>query len=353
MTISSGFFTKDFQAVASATRVISVTVPSGVGRKLVVSVGSETSFTLNVLTFNSISFLANLVIDRDPGGGAVRSRQYYYDIPDALPTGAYNINVTLSASTVNYSFYADILLNTVAGAPRNTGSNNGTAGTSISTTIDVVTGDFVTAHGISSSPTNQLTFPAGVDFVDRLAETNYKSAYGSRNQASTQTLTVTLNDPSAGIQRVITLAGWIPLTGPVITLQPTGESVEEGGDATFTCEASGGTAQWQEKIAGSPVDITGETTGTLTLNDVLAADDGREFRCAWTDSNGTTYSDYATLTVGFVSIPATMPATDVLGDTDAALSSTVAYDTVPGKIGYIAGTINGVTFVDYFLPETP
>jgi hypothetical protein len=69
-----------------------------------------------------------------------------------------------------------------------------------------------------------------------------------------------------------------------ITVQPSSTTVFVNGsnDGVFTITATGmssPTYQWQEDIGGTPTDIVGAASSTLTINDVTNGDDGRQFLC--------------------------------------------------------------------------
>jgi BclA C-terminal domain/Collagen triple helix repeat (20 copies)/Immunoglobulin domain len=86
---------------------------------------------------------------------------------------------------------------------------------------------------------------------------------------------------------------------PVITQQPTTQSVVVGATATFTAAASGTptpTVQWQMKAVGSTVytSLSGQTSPTLSFTPSLA-DNGEQFRALFKNSAGSTATKAATL----------------------------------------------------------
>ncbi len=93
------------------------------------------------------------------------------------------------------------------------------------------------------------------------------------------------------------------LSKPTITTQPKSVSAAEGGTATFTVAASGATSylwQWRNGSSGTWADCTSATTGynTKTLKVSAASHrNGYQYRCAVSNSNGTTYTNIVTLTV--------------------------------------------------------
>lgn len=108
----------------------------------------------------------------------------------------------------------------------------------------------------------------------------------------------------------VTLTVNAAATGPTINTQPTSSSVTAPATATFTvaATASSGTLsyQWQRSTnSGSTwASVTGGSGGTTASYTTPAtsvtggsANSGDQYRCAVTDSNGTTNSSAATLTV--------------------------------------------------------
>lgn len=83
---------------------------------------------------------------------------------------------------------------------------------------------------------------------------------------------------------------------PVITTQPQNQSVELGGDATFTVVATGDeplTYQWRR----NGVEINGETDSTLTLTNVTQAETGSYTVVVTDAANRSTTSNAATLSI--------------------------------------------------------
>ena len=92
---------------------------------------------------------------------------------------------------------------------------------------------------------------------------------------------------------------------PVVTTNPASVGpVSDGTPVSFTAAASGfpvPTVQWQYSFDGGSLwlDLGGETSTTLDVT-ASGSDDGYEYRAAFTNRVGTTFSDPATLTVHFV-----------------------------------------------------
>lgn len=106
-------------------------------------------------------------------------------------------------------------------------------------------------------------------------------------------------------------------SGPTIDTQPTAQTVNEPAAATFTVAAttSGGslTYQWQRANPGSGSfsNVGGATSASyVTPATASDADHGAQYRCNVTDSNGTTATSAAGLTVRAVTTTS-RPAADV------------------------------------------
>ncbi|HEV7586436.1 MAG TPA: IPT/TIG domain-containing protein [Solirubrobacteraceae bacterium] len=89
---------------------------------------------------------------------------------------------------------------------------------------------------------------------------------------------------------------------PVVTQDPTSTTVEAGEPAVFQAAASGfpaPTVQWEVSANGGSTwsAVAGATAPTLTIEKTVLAENGREFRAAFTNLAGKATSNFATLTV--------------------------------------------------------
>ena len=111
------------------------------------------------------------------------------------------------------------------------------------------------------------------------------------------------NSAGAATSNAATLTVTQPTTiPPVVTTQPTNQTVAVGGTATFTAAASGTpapTVQWQSEAPGASsfTPISGATSTTLTVPNVTAAQSGTKYEAVFTNSAGSATSNAATLTV--------------------------------------------------------
>lgn len=94
-------------------------------------------------------------------------------------------------------------------------------------------------------------------------------------------------------------SGGVP-AAPVFVVQPQDQSVVEGEDATFSGLARGfpkPTYQWQLDSGSGFANISGATSRIYTTPALTLADDGNQYRCVATNSEGSATSSAATLTV--------------------------------------------------------
>ncbi|HEY3760175.1 MAG TPA: C10 family peptidase [Verrucomicrobiae bacterium] len=126
---------------------------------------------------------------------------------------------------------------------------------------------------------------------------------------------------------------------PVITNQPTTQSIIVGQNATFTVGATGGLPlyyQWQVQPSGSPswVNLTdgsgysGSTTANLTVLDPPVANNGEVFQCIVSNSLNTATSSTATLLVStapYLTISTLAGTAGVIGYTDA-MNEAIEFD---------------------------
>ena len=95
----------------------------------------------------------------------------------------------------------------------------------------------------------------------------------------------------------------IDTSAPLITAHPQSRGVSVGQSTTFAVSASGpGTLSYQWQRGGT--NIPGATSASYVLSSAQLSDNGAVFRCIVTNTNGSTASDGATLTVSAGQSPA-------------------------------------------------
>ncbi len=115
------------------------------------------------------------------------------------------------------------------------------------------------------------------------------------------------NSSGITVSSAATLTVTTVATAPTVTTQPVSETVNAGGTATFTAAAGGNPApsvQWQQSTNGGATwsNISGATSTTLALNNVVSSANGYEYLAVFTNSAGIAISSAATLSVD--SLPA-------------------------------------------------
>ena len=156
------------------------------------------------------------------------------------------------------------------------------------------------------------------------------SLTGTPTTAGTFTLSISGSDAgfvSPDFSYTVIVSGGTIATAPSFTTQPAANTTAlAGATVTFTVAADGSPApalQWRKNGAA----LAGQTTATLTLNAVQAADAG-SYTCVATNSAGTATSNAAALTVNAV-VVGTAPifTTQPQGKT-IATGSTMVFTTV-------------------------
>jgi len=126
--------------------------------------------------------------------------------------------------------------------------------------------------------------------------------------------------------------------GPLITTQPSGQTVVAGNGATFTVAANAAaTYQWQRQAAGSTTwtnltdgaNYSGTSTATLTVNPVTAAMNGDSFRCVVDNNYGEDTSAPASLTVTNAVAITGQPSTQSMTDGGSATFTVTATGVPP------------------------
>ncbi|HEY5342554.1 MAG TPA: putative Ig domain-containing protein [Solirubrobacteraceae bacterium] len=112
-------------------------------------------------------------------------------------------------------------------------------------------------------------------------------------------------------------------TGPIVARQPTDQTIDAGGEATFTAAATGNPApgvQWQVSSDRGGVwsdlsdgsGVAGATGPTLTLTGVPEGEDGNEYRAVFGNGAGGETSAAAKLTVQAGPVVSEQPADDTV-----------------------------------------
>jgi hypothetical protein len=137
---------------------------------------------------------------------------------------------------------------------------------------------------------------------------------------------------------------------PVVTTQPTSQTVTAGTSVTFTAAASGDptpTVQWQVSTNGGATfkNIAGATSTTLTLT-TTAGEDSYEYRAVFSNAIGVAKSSAATLTVQYAPIVTINPTSQtVAAGTTVTFTAAASGDPVP-TVQWQVSTDGGKTWTD-------
>lgn len=183
------------------------------------------------------------------------------------------------------------------GNPQGTTTPAGTAITVPTGSILVAWCGIVSAAGTAISPSSN----GGITPTTRGSGTNGSQNYcGAEWTGNGGSVTPTFSSSTNGNYVVLQILLTGAASGPTINTQPANQSVYVGQTATFTVSAttSGGSLsyQWQQFISGSWTNV-GTNSSSYTTGATGYADNGDLFQVLVTDSNGTTTSSTAVLTV--------------------------------------------------------
>ena len=159
-------------------------------------------------------------------------------------------------------------------------------------------------------------------------------------QASTAILEIRNNSMTAG-------------NSPSVTTQPASQSKCAGATASFTSAAEGTpapTVQWQVSSNGTTWTDIAEATGATLSFSATNADNNKQYRAVWTNSEGSVYSNTAVLTVN--AIPSA-PGVDVVNNCgNSVLTASVAPGSLLWSNGASTQSITVVTAGTYTVTQT-
>lgn len=135
-----------------------------------------------------------------------------------------------------------------------------------------------------------------VELGYRATNTSASSMSGNVYRGGTSTTDLSNGGPGNSYPSWIDVVIGVP-SPPTILTNPQFQDVVPGRNATFTASANDGTCQWQELISGTWTDVSGATSGTLTLTAPATTAIPRWFRAAFTSAYGTTYTSAAPMWV--------------------------------------------------------
>jgi len=338
--------TREFYEPGSATtsHSFSITLGAGVARKLVVTIGREsTAGSVSALTFDGTSFVANAAIAfQHPTNSQMNLGQYWYDIPDAKGTGSYTIAFTTGASISLVSAQAVIADGMATGTAEATQTASAVDGVAAVGPVSVTaTTDAVLIAGAAGSFTTPTIAWSG-DVTERSESTNsgYRAGYADAADVASgsRTATATYSNTASG-DKIIVLGSYAAAApaGPTITGQPVADTVILSNETTasFSVTATGtgtllydweledgvGSGVYANLANGNGATWTGQTAASCSATLTAKTLTGRRVRCNVTDDNGTTTTNAVALTIWDGPQVTTFPATDGDGESTATLTS--------------------------------
>ena len=139
---------------------------------------------------------------------------------------------------------------------------------------------------------------------------------------------------------------------PVITTQPSNQTVNSGQTATFNVVATGTALSYQWKKGST--NISGATSASYTTPATTATDDGSQFEVVVSNSGGSVTSNAATLSVNAAPLITVQPSNQSVTVGSTATFSVVAAGTAPLSYQWRKGSANisGATSASYTTPAT-
>lgn len=256
------------------------------------------------------------------------------DTNASLSVTAANVSITASNVSTLYSPNAQSLTLNATVADASILSDTVNEGT---VTFTVKNGNTTigTAQGAVSSgkASGSFTLPAGQAAGDYTIVVSYTDSIGNF---------VDGGDTSA------TLAVQI---APVVTTNPSDQTITVGQSATFTAAANGNptpTVQWQVSSDGgkSFTNISGATSPTLTLANVNTAMNGYEYQAVFTNSIGSITTSTATLTVQYAPAVTTNPTNQTVTAGDTATFTAAASGNPAPTVQWQVSSDGGKTFTN-------
>ena len=169
------------------------------------------------------------------------------------------------------------------------------------------------------------------------------------NAASSGSITIQFITGSADLPKVsaIQIKG-VASSAPVITTNPTSQTVTAGATATFTAAASGtpaATVQWQVSTDGGATfsNVTGATSATLSFA-TTAAQNGNQYKAVFTNAAGNATTTAATLTVNSAPVITTNPTSQTVTAGATATFTAAASGTPTPTVQWQVSTNGGATF---------
>ncbi len=280
--------------------------------------------------------------DGTPLTGATTS-SYSIALAHASDAGNYAVAVTNNNGTVT-SNAAALTLNAAQVTPViSTQPQNATAAPGSSASFSVV--------AVGSNP---LAYQWMFNSTAIAGATNatYTNSSVQSSDAGIYTVVVSNNFGSVTSQAVNLVVSSSASSAPVITVQPSSDTVASGHSVSFAAAVSGNTAasyQWQISTDGGTTwtaladssTYAGTNSATLTVSNVTSAMSGYHYRLLASNAAGSTSTSIQTLTVAAPAFPGPFGmAVDASGNLFVSDTSnnTIQFVTPTGSVGLLAGS---------------
>lgn len=283
-----------YNSYASNNTTCAVTVTSATGDLILIDSASYGG-TTGTAGANTTVLQASI---QNAQGGATRSALGYSTGPNTPSITGWNLDQCCTVAVVNKGVAAADTT-----PPTQTGSI--TVGTVTSSSIQITW----PAGSDNVAVTSYETSPDGSTWTDRGNVLTY--TFTGLSASTSYTLRVRAKDAAGNVSTpALSVTQSTSGTGPTINTQPSNQTVTAPATATFTVSATASagslTYQWQRQPSGGGgyVNVSsgsGGTTASYTTGATTVTggshNNGDTYRCNVTDSNGTTASAAATLTV--------------------------------------------------------
>lgn len=281
-----------------ATSTLSATLPSGITTGELLWIIVNTTLGTTVTTPAGWT-LAGSVADGFGGGREAA----FYRIADGTEGATVSISLGSSVAATSMSFRITGQHPTVpidATATTNSGTSGSTTAIT-SPSITTVSANCMILRGGGTRGSTGITNPGSNTDVGTTTigtaplESTQRVCYAMQAAAGASGTAAFVSAGGDREWQAITIA-IAPAPGPTINTQPTAQTGNVGGTATFTIAAttSGGTLHYQWKDDGTNV---GTDSNSYTTAALIAGDNGAQITCVVSDDNGNVTSDAASLWV--------------------------------------------------------
>lgn len=299
----------------TSAHLLSVTVPSGSGRGLLIYIAFRRSTTESITAISRDGQTPSLFATEGTHNGTGWATRVYY-ITDAN-AGTADLSVTLSANRNTRIIAIPYTGVDTGGTPWGTPTRESDLSTQYGASVTADQELIAFAGGYDAAAAAGTFTPTGTGQTE-LDDNRINDIYAAASyQHETGTVTASWTFGAATLDEssnwLVTVNGAV--SGPTIDTQPTaqtsrlnGEGAGAGVSFVVAATTSGGALsyQWQEEDsvgAGTYTNISnggiyaGATSTTLVITPTTEDESGLRYRCNVTDSNGTTTTNAVALTV--------------------------------------------------------